>query len=428
MRNFFWICLLLLIPGLLARVSVGGSGILATDLLVPLFALAWVGKKIIFHEKFPKCYFIGAGFAFVSVALITWFIGAWNLDISAKILSLSYIVRIVTMLIIGWAASEFFAQKSESPAYSLQSTKEFFFKRFFFITAVVMALGFIQFIFVPDISLWSTEGGWDPHTGRLLGTWLDPNYLSGFLGFLLPVIIGSWYKKRNNWLLLLGGIALVALFLTFSRSGYLAAITGLGFFFLLRDWKIILLAILIAVLGLSVSERAQQRVGELTGTFSSIILQDTAEIDPTAKLRIQNWIKSADLWIKYPVTGIGYNTYRWRAAEEGVVDESFFSAGGADGTHLTVLVTTGIIGFLSYIFFLRRLFWFPIKKWWRTRDEQELGFSMGFLSLVVHSLFVNSLFFPLIFLPVIVIAGVLQGKREVRAKSSTLHLQSTKLQ
>lgn len=414
MQKFFWLCLLLLIPGLLARVGIGGSGVLATDLLVPLFAFLWVGKKIIFGEKFPRCDWMGAGFTFVVVAVMTWLVGAWNLDISAKILSFSYIVRIITMLIIGWAAVEFFNEDSlknsklQTTDYKLQTSKDFFFKRFFWISAVVVALGFIQFILIPDISTYSTEGGWDPHTGRLLGTWLDPNYLAGFLGFLLPVIAGVWYRKRNFWLLLLGGAALVALFLTFSRSGYLAAALGLGLFFFLRDWKIILLAIFVAVLGLSASERAQQRVGELAGTMSSILLQDTAEIDPTAKLRIQNWIKSFDLWKKYPATGIGYNTYRWRAAEEGVVDESFFSAGAADGTHLTVLVTTGLVGILAYLWFLGTLFWQPIRRWWKSKDERQLGFAMGFLSLVIHSVFVNSLFFPLIFLPVIVIAGVLQ--------------------
>lgn len=401
MQNFFWICLLLLIPGLLARVSFGGSGILATDILVPLFAVCWVGKKIIFNEKFPKCDFVGAGFAFVLVALVTWLIGAWSLDLSAKVLSFSYIIRIVTMLILGWAASEYFQDRSPT-----------FFKRFFLISGVVIALGFIQFIFIPDISLWSTEGGWDPHTGRLLGSWLDPNYLAGFLGFLLPIIVGAWYRKKNFWLFCLGIIASVALFLTFSRSGYLAAVAGLGFFFLLRDWKIIILVLFVSILGLVSSERAQQRVEELSGTLASIVLQDTAEIDPTAKLRIQNWIKSFDLWKKYPVTGIGYNTYRWRAAEEGVVDESFFSAGAADGTHLTVLVTTGILGVLAYLWFLSILFWSPVQRWWKSKDERQLGFAMGVLSLLLHSVFVNSLLFPLIFLPVIVIAGVLQPAKK----------------
>ncbi len=411
MRTFFWICLLLLIPGLLARASVGGTGVLATDLLIPLFAILWVGKKLITQEKFPHCDWITAGMLFVSVAIVSWLFGAWNLEFSEKVLSFAYCIRLLTIMIMGWAGVEFFGQKIpklQTSDYKLQNLKGVFFRRFFLISGVVIALGFLQFVLVPDISNWSTEGGWDPHEGRLLGTWLDPNYLAGFLGFLLPLVAGTWYKKKNGFLLLLGLAGLAALFLTFSRSGYLAAAVGLGLFFLLRDWKIILISVRLAVLGLSLSERAQQRVTELSGTMASVLLQDTAEVDPTAKLRIQNWIKTVDVWKKYPVLGLGYNTYRWRGAEEGVVDESYFSAGGADGTHLTVLVTTGILGTLAYLWFLWMLFWKPVRRWWLNRDTQQLGFAMGILALLIHAMFVNSLFFPLIFLPVIVIAGVLE--------------------
>ncbi len=405
MRKFFWLLLLLLIPGLLARIGVGGAGILATDLLVPLFAVVWVGKKIFFGERFPKCGWLGAGAAFVGVAILSWLWGAWSLEFSAKILSFSYILRIVSVFIVGWSAVELFENKNED-------IFERFWKPFFGIVGIVIVLGFVQFFLVPDISKWSTEGGWDPHTGRLLGTWLDPNYLAGFMGVVLPLICAAWYRYRKLWLLGLAGMALVALFLSFSRSGYLAAALGLGIFFLLRDWKIIILAVFVAVLGLSASERAQQRVGELAGTMSSIILQDTAEIDPTAKLRIQNWIKSADLWEKYPVLGIGYNTYRWRAAEEGVVDESFFSAGGADGTHLTVLVTTGLLGIAAYLWFVLTMFVRPLRRWFKTKNEMQLGFAAGWMVLLLHAVFVNSLFFPLIFLPIIAIAGVLESAEQ----------------
>ena len=415
MRKLFWLLLLLLIPGLLARISVGGAGILATDLLVPLFAVIWVGRKVILGEKFPKVGWIGAGAAFVGVAIVSWLVGAWSLDMSARVMSFSYIVRIVSILIVGWSASEMFGEGSKTSNFKLQTSNIFeeFWRPFFLIVGVVVVLGFVQFFLVPDISTWSTEGGWDPHIGRLLGTWLDPNYLAGFLGVMLPLLCGAWYRYRKFWLLALAGLVMVALFLTFSRSGYLAMILGLGLFFLFRDWKVILLAIFVAILGLSFSERAQQRVGELSGTMASIVLQDTAEVDPTAKLRIQNWINSLDLWRKYPVLGIGYNTYRWRAAEEGVVDESFFSAGGADGSHLTVLVTTGVVGFGFYLWFLWSLFWRPFRRWMRSRNELQLGFASGMVVLCVHAVFVNSLFFPLIFLPVIAIAGVLEVEEGV---------------
>lgn len=400
MRTLFWLCLLLLIPGLLARASVGGAGILATDLVVPLFAIAWAGAKILTRKKFPKNKWIGPALLFFAVASASWMFGAWDLDLKAKVMSAAYLLRLGAMLLLGWAATDLFPDRQK------------LIEKILLITAVVVGLGFVQFWVVPDIGNYSTEGGWDPHTGRLLGTWLDPNYVAGLLGFILPVTIAEWYRstgRRKTLLTLLIAAVAYALFLTFSRSGYLAAAVGLIVFFLARDWKILLIGVAIVALGLGTNERAQQRVGELAGTFASIVMQDTDEIDPTAKLRLQNWRKSLTLWEKRPVLGIGYNTYRWVAAEEGVVDESYFSAGAADGTHLTVLVTTGLLGFGAWLWWLGRMWWLGWKQWRKKYDIRSLGWTAGWTALIVHAVFVNSLLFPLIFLPVIALAGSLQN-------------------
>ena len=218
-------------------------------------------------------------------------------------------------------------------------------------------------------------------------------------------------------------LSIYALFLTFSRSAYLAAVGGLAIFFLLRDPKIILVGILLATLGLVSSERAQQRVGELAGTMASVVLRDTDEVDATAKLRVQSWQRSLTLFEKYPVIGIGYNTYRFRGAEEGVVDENFFSAGGSDSTLLTVLVTTGVFGFLAFMWFYTDL-WIRNFNRWRTAPrrssflsggELNLGFVAGWSAILVHSVFVNSLLFPLIFMPIMVVAGVLEANSKNRS-------------
>lgn len=402
MRLFFWLCLLLLIPGMLARIDAGGAGILAMDIVLLVFSVIWLAKKIIIDRSFPRNRWVGSGFLLVGILFATWLLGAGDLSTEGKLLSAAYLIRIVEFLIFGWAATDLF------------SREEKLLTKFFTISAVVILLGFVQFVLVPDISHFSTEGGLDPHIGRLLGTWLDPNYFAGFLGFLLPLVIGSWYRERKWWLLLLVAATMVALFLTFSRSGLLAAGVGLLFFFAWKDWKIILIAVLVAALGIAASPRAQKRIGELAGTARSIILRDTDEIDPTASLRLMNWKKSLTLWEKSPIVGTGYGTYRWAAAEEGIVDENYYSAGGADSTHLTTLVTSGVLGFLVYLFFLGKLWWQGWQPWRQQRNPVSLGFAAGLLALVVHACFVNSLFFPLLFVPVMAMAGVLENSRENR--------------
>lgn len=415
MKHFFWFALALIIPGLLIRIPFGGAGILMTDIILPLFAGIWIIKKIIFQEKFPRNKFIIPGFIFVSIALLSWVLGAWNLDMKAKILSISYIVRFFSVLIFAWAATEYLPTNKKG-----KKSISKFLKNMYWILALILLFGFLQFYLIPDIGTFSTEGGFDPHTGRFLGTWMDPNYLGGFLAFMIPILLCTFYtQKSSKSRIVIGFLTLLtlwALFLTFSRSTYLAAAAGLFVFFLFHDRKMIIIGILVVTLGIFSSERATKRVGELLGTMKSVILLDTDEIDATASLRIENWQKSFELFEKYPVLGIGYNTYRFRAAEEGVVDESFFSAGGADSTLLTILVTTGITGILSFLYFCIKILFINLYRYFKLSKKAKhsqkglifLAFASGFIAIAVHSLFVNSFLFPLIFIPVMAVAGVLE--------------------
>ena len=397
LKIFFWICAGTMLPGLLIRIPFGGGGILLSDVLLPLFAVTWLGHKTIFDRKLPLISWWWPSLAFVLVALLSWLLGAWDLDLKAKILSFSYIIRFISIVVIAWAA---FEQKNEKIINGL-----------FWLVGIIVGLGMVQFFVIPDIGAWSTTGGFDPHIGRLLGTWMDPNFVAGLLAFFLPVMCGRWYETKNFWLAGLIGFCVIALFLTFSRSGYLAAVGGLFIFFLLRDPKILLVAFLLVMIGLGSNQRAQERVGELAGTMSSIVLGNTDEIDATAKLRLQSWGKSVILWEKYPILGVGYNTYRYRAAEEGIVNEGDFAAGGSDSTLLTVLVTTGFIGLMAFL-------WFYIHFWWRAwlrfyigKSTLDLGFVAGWSAILVHSVFVNSMLFPLIFMPMLITAAVLESRQ-----------------
>jgi len=406
MKIAFWFCFATLIFGLLARIPVGGSGILALDILLPIFATFFIFQKILIDRNWPRTSFFLPAFVFLGIAILSFLLGAWDLDFQEQVLSASYLIRFFSAIIFGIAAADFARNDSKF--------RENFFRNIFMIAGVVVFFGFVQFVFLPDISTFSTEGGWDPHTGRLLGTWMDPNFVAGFLAFLIPITIARFYQAKETRAKIILAVLilsfLAALFLTFSRSGLLSAGIGFFIFFILRDPKVIILGLIVIALGLITNERAQTRFIEFAGTVRSVAFQDTDEIDPTAKLRMENWQKSFELFEKYPITGIGYNTYRYRAAEEGVVDESYFSSGGSDSTHLTVLITTGVFGFWAFLWFCARLFFTNFSRFTKEKNIESLGFASGFVALFCHAVFVNSFFFPLIFVPVMAVAGFLENK------------------
>ncbi len=408
MKTAFWLCFSTLIFGLLARISVGGSGILALDVLLPVFGFCFIFKKLFIDRELPKVSFLPSALVFGSVAILSYLLGAYDLDFKAQVLSAAYLVRFFSAIIFAIAALDL--------AQNDKQFRETFFRNIFFIAGIIVFFGFVQFVFLPDISTFSTEGGWDPHTGRLLGTWMDPNFVAGFLAFLTPLAIAKFYEEKKTRSKIILGVLILfffaALFLTFSRSGLLSAMIGFFVFFLLRDPKILILGLIAVSIGIISNERAQTRFIEFAGTIKSVAFQDTDEIDPTAKLRMENWKKSFELFQKYPFTGIGYNTYRYRAAEEGIVDESYFSSGGSDSSHLTVLITTGVFGFLAFLWFCGQIFFTNLKRFIKNRNVVALGFAAGFTALFFHAVFVNSFFFPLIFVPVMAVAGFLEYENQ----------------
>lgn len=253
-----------------------------------------------------------------------------------------------------------------------------------FDAVLISLLGFLQLIFFFDLSSLS-DYGWDPHVGRLVSTFLDPNFLGGFLAFSFSLSLSLvLFKKNPKSFFLLPIIFFMALILTFSRSGYLAWITAALSLAILKSKRLILVFIPIFVVVIILLPRAQERI---SGAF---------EIDITAQARIDSWKNALTVASDNIVFGVGYNNYRFAQSKYGFfpVDrpEGGFSGAGADSSLLLVLATTGVFGFLSFITFLGRILIVSFEK--RKTSPISLGFFCGFLALLVHSQFVNSLFYP----------------------------------
>src|SRR5262249_11414937 len=102
---------------------------------------------------------------------------------------------------------------------------------------ITALLGFIQLKVFPDFSFMVPKG-WDPHVGRLLSPWFDPNFLSGYLSFLITISLAialsmKPWQARWWWVAIL--LMTVAVILTFSRSGYVALAAGAGLVALIRS-------------------------------------------------------------------------------------------------------------------------------------------------------------------------------------------------
>lgn len=404
------ITLFLPVIGELYRLPIGGeNGALISDITIAVIGGLWLIKKIpaqkdpvqttSFFSNKPLIYFTVIG----AFSLLQSFL---FLQPAEVIKSSLYLFRFVEYALLMFIVKDIV--KTDSQQKSLRN--------YIIISAVLIAIaGLIQLVIYPDLGKLE-ELGWDPHKFRLVSTWLDPNFIGGLLAFIICILTGiALYTKhfcKKIGIFIIIGILALALFLTYSRSGYLAAAIGILSLSILKSRKLLIGTIILACVGLSLSPRAQERVNDLAHSVQSIISNTAENPDATARLRIQSWNQTLELIQKRPWFGSGYNTLRFVKYNEGFVENSaVHSASGSDSSLLTILATTGIFGLGAFIWLYWGMLALAWKKW---RDKNtpaiwqgySLGIFTGLLAIIGHSFFVNSLLFPQIMIFVFIGTGL----------------------
>ncbi|MCG2692222.1 O-antigen ligase family protein [Microgenomates group bacterium] len=216
-------------------------------------------------------------------------------------------------------------------------------------------LGILQYLFIPDTRFLASLN-WDDHYYRLISTVFDPNFLG--LIFVLGLIL-------FNLQILPSLVLLIALLLTYSRSGYLSLLAVIFAYVILKKKFKFLLLILVFIF-LPFLPRPGGEGVKLERWFS-------------VEQRLANYRESLQLIKVSPVFGLGFNTLRFIRR-----DFTSHAAAGLDNSLLFVLATTGIVGLLAYLNLLKSL--------WPT----SLLVKLSLVAVLVHSFFQNSLFYPLI--------------------------------
>ena len=384
----YWVLIASVITGQITRI--GDLGVL-TDILIPVYLLSWLFTR---DKKRPL------PFSSTIVLVIIWLIYLLgNLLININFIpavggelgSILYWVRLAAYMSLLLPLVDYRSQDPERVDNQL-------WYMVFFSSIILSILGFVQLILFPDFSFMA-QYGWDPHQGRLLSTWYDPNFLGGFLGLAAVIILSRvlvFLKENKSWqrqnIILLSScimglvVVFVALMLTYSRSALLAFLIGVTIVTILISRKTFFLVIIILSMIVVSNPRLQTRI------------QGAIQVDVTASLRIQSWLETLDDIDKNPIWGIGYNTIKYQT----IVPSELNSASGRDSSLLTLWLTGGIIGLGLFIIII---FNSIIKAWQKISKsglERTWGVAIiaGWALILVHAMFVNSIFFPhiLIFL------------------------------
>lgn len=368
MKLLFLLLFATLTLGQLGALSIGsGITVYSHDIALILLLIYWMfSRKKVLSGKLKLSIAIFIGTAVMSLAA-----NAYKFPRDEFLTGSLYLVRWIL-----YAASYFIL-------LSGQFSKTFMFRGLYGFGVSLAVLGLLQYVWYPYLrNLWYL--GWDPHLYRVFSTLLDPNFAG--LVFVLTLFLGA----KQKYPLIFQGVTLVALFLTYSRSSYLAFFIGLAIWlFFTKRTRLIFIIFFAFVTILFLLPKPEGEGVKLFRTASTFA-------------RIGNWQRGIELIRESPVFGHGFNALRFVQKEKGWIDESEFpsrAGAGLDNSFQFILATTGIIGFISYVVLLFQMF----------RIGRKNIFVLSSLSaLFVHSQFSNSLFYPWIMIWLWILIGAVE--------------------
>lgn len=359
-------------------VALGEAGkIYIFEVLVFVFSLVgfiylFLSKKEIKISKYLIFFSLFCLLAFLSL------LASLNQFSSLQVLTSGfYLVRVIIFLLYSVVVLNVFSTEK----------KEKLLTYLVFATTLVSFSGFIQLIFFPNLSDLPSEYGWDPHIGRLVSTFFDPNFVGGFVVLGLVILfsrLATGDRKFSNIFFII--VHIPALLLTYSRSSWLAFSILILIFSVLKIRKLFLLFLILVFLTYFFIPRAQTRISGITDPNDS------------AKLRLISWSNANAVFKDNFVIGTGFNTYRLVQEKHGFFDykDGFggHAGSGSDSSVLLVFATTGIIGGIVFLSFYFYVLYKSLTDYIKNKGMLNLIIFSSFAVVFVHSQFVNSFFYP----------------------------------
>ncbi len=232
---------------------------------------------------------------------------------------------------------------------------------------------------------------------RAISTSIDPNALGGLLVFLTIITITHLFASRplmpRRYLLLISGLMLVTLYLTFSRGSLLGMLAGLGVVSLLRYRKLIWVMIAAAALMVLLPQ---------TQLYVERFIEGIRGQDLATQMRFGEYRDAFDLISRYPLTGVGFF---------GTPDIDLYV--GVSSVYLLLAQQLGLIGAGLYLL-IGLVYLFLIFRAWRQLPPGDpvetpmLAYGAAILGALVGGIF-DHFYFNLTFIHIAAIYWLVMG-------------------
>lgn len=167
-----------------------------------------------------------------------------------------------------------------------------------------------------------------------------------------------------------------------SRGGYLALLVGILFLGLVKQRKLLLVLILFLFTWTSLVPHAVEE--RVLMSYD----QHTQTLDNSSETRLTLWKDAMELFRSNPVMGVGFNTYAYLHK----VKRTDGVEGYYEDTHnifLKVLVETGVLGFLIFVYLLFKTFATGFRLFRKAKDPLLASLGLGLTGWLLCSVVSN---------------------------------------
>lgn len=219
----------------------------------------------------------------------------------------------------------------------------------------------------------------------------EANTLGGYLVLIICIVIGLITGARNPrmgllYFLLLGVLGLPFVY-TLSRSSWIAIVPAMFAFLYyspLRRYIMVALIALAIVLPLITPQEVYQRIND-TFSHQNLLRTDVVELgntalDPSTSARLLSWVSTLKQYAQKPVFGWGVT-----------------GAGFKDAQYFRVLVETGLVGFIAFLYLIISVQRLAVKSLKEISPAKEpryhgivVGYIAGFWGLLIHGIGANT--------------------------------------
>lgn len=375
----FFLTLFIFPLGQLVRLPLNlpGLNIYVQDIMIGIIALIETLLLIKKGKKASKIKFFKHILTINIVLIFSWVINLHRWGIKESLIGLMYLVRWIAYSSLFLTAHRLSRFKKNIKSISIILILSGF---------AVSVLGLIQYLYIKDLRF-LRYFSWDDHYYRLIGSFIDPAFTGIIicLGLLLTIL--KLKKNLAYYVIILTNIS--AIFLTYSRSTYLALFSGL--------------------LLVGIEKKAIRKITPIVIVILIIIKLLPSQFGESTKLtristifyRIDNYKSAVKIIKNNPVLGVGFNNVHLIKEEEGYFLKDKYltnSRSGFDNSILSLWIMSGIAGVISLLVFGLKLI-------------KNNFLAIFFIPILIHSLFSNTIFYPWAMIWFWILLGVFKDEK-----------------